>query len=168
MIPDILKYFNWVDVVVFIFLIRGIYEGAKNGLVIELFSLCGWSIAIFLSFKFYKSVAQILHQRTEIPLIVDELLTFVTIIVAVIILANIAGGMLKSIIKIKIIDKMSRFSGALLGLIKAAVVLGIIFYAVGIAAIPYLDKSVKERSLSGKAISKVADVLYSNIEHFIN
>lgn len=167
MIPDFLKQFNWVDIIVLIFLLRGIYRGAKNGVILELFSLSGWGLAIFLSFKFYKSIAQTLKERTELPLVLDELLAFAAIIIATIILANIVGGILKHIIKIKIVERISLWAGAVLGLMKAGVVLSVIFYGAGILSIPYLEKSIKEKSLSGKVISRVSGVVYTNIEQIL-
>jgi uncharacterized membrane protein required for colicin V production len=163
-VRNFLEQFNWVDLIVLVFLIRGIYQGAKNGLVLEFFSLGGWSAATFLSFKFYKKIARILHQRTEIPLAIDELLTFAAIIIATIVVTRIIGDILKHVIKIKIIERLNRTGGAFLGFIKSALVLSVLFYTLSITSIPYLEKSIKEKSLSGKAISRISEIVYVNIK----
>lgn len=167
MIPNILRHFNWVDIIVLIFILRGVYRGAKNGIVLEFFSLSGWCAAIFFSFRFSKTIAQTLHERTEIPLVVNELLVFAAIVIAAIVITNIAGGILKRVIKIKIIERPSLFGGAALGLFKAGLILSVLFYAAGILRIPYLEKSIQERSLSGKSISRIVDIVYHNIEQIL-
>ncbi len=168
MIPDFLKQFNWVDLVTLVFLVRGIYQGAKGGLIVEFFSLAGWFLSVFFAFKFYKPLAELINKRTEIPLVVDEIVVFAAIVIAVIIIARLAGAISGRVIKIKLVERLNRVGGAIFGAVRAAVVLSIIFYALGILSIPYLKKSVEEKSLSGKAISKVSEVVYKNIGRMLD
>ncbi|MGE4357268.1 MAG: CvpA family protein [Candidatus Omnitrophota bacterium] len=161
-----LRQFNWVDVIVLVFLIRGLFRGAKNGFVLELLSLSGWCIALYFSLKFYKSIAFTLHERTEIPLVLNEVFVFGGIIAVTILLASFLGEVLRRIVKIKFIERINFYGGAILGMVKACVILSALFYFLGIVGIPYINKSIEERSLSGKMIIKVAKIVYKNVGEF--
>lgn len=161
-----LRQFNWVDVIVLIFIIRGIIKGAKNGIILELFSLSGWCVALYLALRFYKPIASLIYARTEVPLVWDELFVFGAILGGGILFANFIGYILKSIVKIKVVERISFLGGLFLGMFKACVVLSALFYLLEILEIPYLEKSIKERSLSGRTITKVANIVYRNIEDF--
>ncbi|MCM8783670.1 MAG: CvpA family protein [Candidatus Omnitrophica bacterium] len=163
MFPNLLKEFNWVDAVVLIFIIRGIFRGAKNGFVLEVLSLSGWCVALYLALKFYKTIASTLHERTEIPLVLNEVFIFGGIIITTILLANFLGQILKRIVRIKVVERISFYGGAIFGVLKACVILSALFYFLGILGISYINKSIQERSLSGRAITKLASVVYRNL-----
>jgi len=161
---EFLKQFNWVDVVVLILVIRGIIRGAKNGIVLEFFSLIGWCLALYLSLKFYKPIASNIYKRTEIPLVLNEIFVFGGIMAGTILVANFIGNIFKHIVKIKVVEKISLWGGMVLGMLKGLVILSSLFYLLGILEIPYLDNSIKERSLSGRMITKVSEIVYQNME----
>ncbi|MCM8798486.1 MAG: CvpA family protein [Candidatus Omnitrophica bacterium] len=166
MVPNFLTQFNWVDVVVLVFILRGVFRGIRNGVVLEFLSLSGWCVALYLSLKYYKPIASTLYERTEIPLVLNEIIIFGGIALGTIMLANLLGQFFKRIVRIKIIERINFLGGAVLGMVKAGVVVSFLFYLLGITEIPYLKKSIEEKSISGKVITKVVNVVYRNVEDF--
>ncbi|MCM8778884.1 MAG: CvpA family protein [Candidatus Omnitrophica bacterium] len=157
-----------MDVLVLVWVIRGFLRGARNGLVLELWSLGGWCVALYLSLKFYKPIASSLYEHTEVSLVLNEILVFGGITLGTIMLANLIGQFFKRIVRIKLIERLNLFGGAVLGIVKSGVVLSALFYLLGILEIPYLEKSIQERSLSGRKITRVSNVVYRNVEDFLS
>ena len=119
---------NIIDIIIIIPLIWFAFRGLKNGLIKELSGLIAISTGIILSIKFADGLAEILesYEVTESEFV--PLIAFAIIFISVIILTFMLSEIVNKFVKIIKLDWLNKIGGAIIGLIKTAIVLsGIMF-----------------------------------------
>ena len=87
MVLEILKQFNWVDVVIVFLLLRISYVSVKNGFVVELFKFLGTVFSIYAAFHYFTIISDriIRHvpEEQSFPVEFMDFLTCVGLVVVV-------------------------------------------------------------------------------------
>lgn len=124
---------NWIDIVIAIYLILSVIGGAMQGLIRSVLSLLGMIIGVVLAANFYEKLATIfgfIHNQT-----VANVISFVLIVGAVVIIAAIVGSALRSVIKAIHLGWVDGLGGAVFGLamgvISAGALLAVIVKLTG-------------------------------------
>ena len=124
---------NWIDIVIAIYLILSVIGGAMQGLIRSVLSLLGMIIGVVLAANFYEKLATIfgfIHNQT-----VANVISFVLIVGAVVIIAAIVGSALRSVIKAIHLGWVVGLGGAVFGLamgvISAGALLAVIVKLTG-------------------------------------
>ena len=106
-----------VDWVILIVLILSVLSAAKTGLIGEVFSLAGLIIGLLLASWDYQKLTPWMAQWIHSPK-VDEALSFILIALAVMIVAGIAGRIVRWSVKSIGLGWADRLAGAAFGLVK--------------------------------------------------
>ena len=109
---------NWVDVVIIIYLALSIISGFVQGLIRSLLSIIGLIVGILLASHFYKQLGDILTFISNRN--VADIVAFIVILLAVMVIAALIGLVLRSIIKAIMLGWIDKLGGAVLGLILGA------------------------------------------------
>jgi membrane protein required for colicin V production len=109
---------NWVDVVIIIYLALSIISGFAQGLIRSLLSIIGLIVGILLASHFYKQLGDILTFISNRN--VADIVAFIVILLAVMVIAALIGLVLRSIIKAIMLGWVDKLGGAVLGLILGA------------------------------------------------
>jgi membrane protein required for colicin V production len=109
---------NWVDVVIIIYLALSIISGFAQGLIRSLLSIIGLIVGILLASHFYKQLGDILTFISNRN--VADIVAFIVILLAVMVIAALIGLVLRSIIKAIMLGWIDKLGGAVLGLILGA------------------------------------------------
>jgi len=164
MILNILKQFNWVDVLVVIIVIRILYIATVKGFVIEIFKLLGVLLAVYLSLHYYTHFSDLLRKRVpledKLPL---EFLDFICFALLAITgyLASVALRIgFYRLIKMDAAAGLQKWGGLFLGILRAWLFCGIIIFMLVISSISYLKKSVNS-SYMGKMFFSVPVQTYT-------
>ena len=126
MINEILSHINWVDLVAGGIFVRCIYSGVIKGAVVELFKLIGMFFATLLSLHYYVRFAEFLHQLVFIPMSIGEPLALFLLGLLVVIAFKFIRDGLTVLLKAEAGGWVSKGAGGLLGLIRAALVGGLV------------------------------------------
>lgn len=163
MLLNILRQFNWIDIVVLILLFRMTYIAIKNGLPIELFKLLGIISAIYLSMHYYILCSAYLKERAVIKNIPLEFLTFLSFIVLAILgylIFIILRKVFYRFINVEPVQRLNKWGGFIVGIARGILVISLLMFISVISNINYLNNSVKNAYL-GRRIFKVAPAIYS-------
>ena len=109
---------NWVDVVIIIYLALSIISGFVQGLIRSLLSIIGLIVGILLASHFYKQLGDILTFISNRN--VADIVAFIVILLAVMVISALIGLVLRSIIKAIMLGWVDKIGGAILGLILGA------------------------------------------------
>lgn len=163
MLSDIIKQFDWLDIVVIILLVRIIYVGVKSGLVSDLFKLIGTILGTYLALHYYSSLSGFISEKSGFDKSALGILDFAIFIILLLVGYFIFVGIRIVVIKLvkmeahPLVDKWGGFAS---GIFRAALFTGVIIYIMMISNVAYLKNSVTD-SFSGKYISNVSPSTYS-------
>jgi len=111
-------------------LIFGAVLGFRKGLLLEIFGVLAFVLAIIGGFKLMETGMVYLSEYFED---FDQLLPFISFLViflAIIILVNMLGKLLKKMIDLTLLGGFDKFAGAILGLVKWAIGVSILLWLV--------------------------------------
>jgi uncharacterized membrane protein required for colicin V production len=161
MFNEILSNVNWVDILIGFIIVRSVYIGASRGLVIELFKLLGIFFATFITLHYCGKLAALFQGNVGIPLWIVELLAFLILWFAVVLIFTLIREGWLLLLKVEaataILDK---WGGGLLGLIRGLLVCGMTILLLLISGNGYLETSVHQ-SFSGFYLMDLSPQVYS-------
>lgn len=108
---------NWVDVVIIVVMLFGAYMGYKHGLIRTLFTFAGLLAGLAIAGQYSDNLADKLspsHAQWA------AILSFVLILFAVIIAANLVGKVAKVFFKLMLMGWLDTIGGTVVGLVVGA------------------------------------------------
>ena len=122
MLLNILKQFNWVDIVCCILFLRILYIASKNGFVVELFKLFSVVVVIFVAFHYYTFLADLFREKMQsvgFPLDFIDFIMFILLSLPLYFILSLAWGIIFHLFKVETVPLLSRWGGFALGIFRA-------------------------------------------------
>lgn len=116
-------YFSLATIIFFIF------KGYKNGIIIEIATGVGIIIGLILAKTFYSELSTNINFLIEEKL-TREILSFLSLFVSSIIIANILGRLFKHILGLIFLGQVDKLLGGFFGLFKSILILKIIIILI--------------------------------------
>ena len=163
MILDIIKQFNWLDIVLLILLFRICYVSLIDGIISEFFKILGVITAIYVASHYYTSLSDVIVKQFNVkglPLQLTDFIVFLFLAAISYSLFALLRQALGRVIKMEAISRLNRWGGLLLGVFRAIVLTGLITFILYISTISYLKISV-DKSYLGKRFLNVAPATYT-------
>ena len=158
---EILTKINWVDVLIVILILRTSYVSLKDGLSHEIFPLVGSICMVVLSLHYYTKIAAFLYSLGfALPMNLLDLSGFILSAVAIGILFRFIKAVLDKIIKVSWHPLIEKFGGLLAGVIRGSVLTSTILIIIVLIPVPYLQWSVRDRSLTGIYFLRIGPAIY--------
>jgi uncharacterized membrane protein required for colicin V production len=155
--------FNWVDVLVIVVLVRGIYVGSQRGFFGEFFYILGISTTIIFGIHFYSIGANFMNKYLFIPLNISNLLGFLFITFCLYLTFKFIYRLLQKIIKIEVFPAINKIGGLLLGFCKGFVISVLLLLIMLLIPIGYITDSVKAKSVFGPFFVDKGISLYKRV-----
>lgn len=153
---------NVIDIIILVFFGIGAYSGFKKGFILEIISLGAFFVAIIGGIKLLDiGVAflsnYIVGYDSILPVIV-----FTIIFISIIILLNWLGRLLKKVLDMTLFGSLDDITGAILGIVKWALVLSIFLWVFGSFG-GKLDTELTTDSIFYQPVSGFAPKLFGMI-----
>ncbi|HYK34590.1 CvpA family protein [Alloacidobacterium sp.] len=131
-----------IDWAIVIILIVSVLSAAKHGFFVEAFSLAGVVLGLLLASWNYQKLLPLLDRWVHSPG-VAEVIAFVAIAIAVMVIAGLAGRLIRWSVRSIGLGWADRFVGAVFGLLKGCVLvtLGIMAIAAFLPRATWMEKS---------------------------
>lgn len=156
---------NAFDIIVGVILIYGLVRGLFRGLVKEVSSIIGVLGGFLAAYSFYGTVGGYLSGLVSSPAY-RNLLAFLIIFSAVVILVNVLAMVIKYLLKIVFLGWLDRLGGVAFGFVKGALIASVLFWALT-AFLPKGTPLIKE-SMAAPYVAivseKLAGVVSSDIK----
>ena len=114
----------WLDIVLLIPLLYGVYKGFRNGLIKEVISLFSFAIGLFVALKFSSVAKEILIENNLITNQYAPIASVVVTFIAIVVLLNIFGRIIEKLIKVVYLGIINKIFGAVFGVIKYLLLVG--------------------------------------------
>lgn len=162
---DIIKQYNWVDILLIIVLFRISYVAMKIGVPIELLKLLGTIVGIYLAMHYYTSLVDWLMQRArltkeEMPLEFFDFFSFVFLAIAGYLIILSLRVIFGHFIKMEATPNLNKWIGLIFGIGRGLILAGLITFMLVISSSSYLKKSAVS-SYFGRRMFNVAPDIYS-------
>jgi uncharacterized membrane protein required for colicin V production len=161
MISDILSNINFIDILMALIIIRCIYSGATNGLVIEFFKLVGMIFATFITLHYFSAFGELLARLLPIPLHYMELISFLALWMVVVLVFKVIRDGWMLIIKTEAQEAFNKIGGALTGVFRGLLVCGMTVLVFFLSSNHYVIKSTNS-SFSGSYLSSFSTGIYES------
>lgn len=153
----------WVDIVTILVAVILIYKSYQQGLLNSAFRLAGLILGIIVAANLGAWASDILIMQFGWTQQVADIVGYIAIFVIVIILAQLVGYFLRTIIHAIKLGWLDRIGGLLLGALKAAVIMSLIFWFLMAIPTDSLGENIKQRSFSYKLLAGFAPSLYESL-----
>lgn len=117
-----------LDIVILVLLGIAGYRGFKDGIIMEIFSFLAVFVGLIASVRFLHPAMELMAPHVRNAGSTLPFLTFTVVFSLVFLVIFLAGKTLKSVMKMTVMGNVDQFGGALLGMLKAGFVLGILFW----------------------------------------
>ena len=165
---EIIAKINWVDILVVILILRTTYVSLQDGLSHEILPLVGSVCMLIFSIHYYTKIASYLYYLGfTLPMVLLELISFILIIVCIGVLFRFIKAIIDKIIKVSWHPLIEKFGGLLAGIMRGAVLASIVLVIIVLIPLPYLQWSVKDRSLTGVYFLRIGPVVYEKTLGFL-
>lgn len=140
---------KYIDIILALPLLWGIFIGFKKGLILELATLVALILGVFGAIKFSDVTAEYLVQHVDIPQNYLGLSSFLVTFLLIVIVVFIIGKVLDKLIKVVALGIVNRALGALFGLCKYALIISYLLYFVENlnAKFHFYQEDIKSESL---------------------
>ena len=158
---------NYLDVIIIIPLIWGIYKGYKKGFIIEISSFIALGLGIYGGIRFSSLAAAYLSELLEVSDKIMPLISFsITFILIVIIVLSLAK-MVEKLIKVIALGLVNRIAGAIFGLLKFSLIMSVVLHIINIvnSKITFIDPEVESSSILYQPVSKAASIIIPELEN---
>lgn len=117
-----------LDIILIVWFIIGAVSGYKKGFLVSLFSLAGIFLGVLLGFKLMGIAMLKLASAYNIDEKILPYAAFGLVFVIVIVVVNLIGKLAKSSIDKTVLGSADQWAGGVLGLLKAAFMVSVIFW----------------------------------------
>lgn len=161
------KDVNYIDILLLLPLLYGAYKGFSRGLIIEIATLLGLLLGIYVAVKFSGYTEEILRDflglTTKYLSYIALGVTFLVVVTGVYLL----GKMLTRLVDIVSLGLVNKLLGTILGAAKAFVILCILLLIVNALddKFQFISKEAKESSLFFNPFLNFAREMYAGIRY---
>ena len=126
---EIIEYFNVFDYILLLILVGSVFTGVSRGMIKETCNIIGWLSAIFLSYYRSDVVAYYLYpyiSYTELA----NLLAIIIIFLLVVLIFQIIGWLLSTLIRTIGLGIVDRLFGVVLGFVRGFFMVSLLIFVV--------------------------------------
>jgi len=159
---------NWVDIFVAIIVLRISYVAFKDGLSHEIFPFCATLFIIVCALRYYgKGGSFIAGNIPRIPVALANFLSFTVLVIILGIVSKLVKIILEKAVKVEWHPLLERIGGLTVGLMRASVTVSLILAFLALMPLPYLQRSIRERSLTGMYFLRIGPAVYVKLARFM-
>jgi len=158
---ELIRRINWVDVIALILLLRISYSAFKQGLTKDFFSALGITITVVVSLRYYAALGKLISDFIPVlPIQLTNCISFGFIVTVTSIALKFVGFFINKIIVIRLHGILESLGGLFSGVLRASITVSLIFIACMLIPVPYLQDSIRDKSLTGMLFLRVGPTIY--------
>ncbi len=156
---------SFLDIILGLLLLYGLWKGLKNGLFVELASLVALIAGIYGAIHFSYYAGDYLSQNMEWNERYINIAAFVITFIVIVFAVQLAGRFLTKIANFAMLGLLNKIAGGIFGVVKVAVILGallIFFERVNDSADVVEDQTMQE-SVLYEPIKEIGAFIFSKV-----
>lgn len=155
---------NAVDIGALVVLILGTIIGFRRGLSGEIARFIGTIAAFTLGIYYFKPFSSWVVDHTRMGEEIADVAAFILIVGAILLVTLIVRLILRSIMKISFEGNLEKGGGSLAGLVRAAILVLIIFITMNMCRNDYLNKAFGKESVIGSVVIRYMPLIEKQVD----
>jgi membrane protein required for colicin V production len=154
---------SFLDIVIGILLVWGLYKGLKNGLFVEVASLVALIAGLYGAIHFSYIAGDYLAEKFDWSEQYLKIAAFLITFFVIIIVVNLAGKFLTKIADFAMLGLLNKVAGGLFGMLKVAVILGalLIFFERLTSSFDIINEETKQESVFYEPIKEIGTFVFA-------
>ncbi len=158
---------NWIDVSIMIVILLNMIIGIRRGIIRGIVNLIGVIVAIFLAIFWCKEVGEYISSHSQMSSEIANILGFIIIFLGVYLIVRIIEIFLKKILSLLFVSWIDGLGGALFGLIKGSLIVGILLVIVTFIPLPIFLKEQLENSFLANRFALMTTIVYDYLKDWL-
>jgi len=160
---------GFIDIIIIILLLIGLYKGIKNGFFVEIASLVAFVIGVFLAIKFSYLVKDILSNWVNWSPETVQITAFALTIVLVIAIVHLSAALFTKMANFAFLGWVNTLFGGIFGVLKSMLALGIFLTLVQKVNVDnfLISKQKQEASVFYQPLQKAVVYLFPIVTEWV-
>ena len=156
---------GFIDIVLGLLLIYGLYRGLKNGLFVEIASIIALVAGLFGAIHFSYIVGNFLADRISWDERYLNLAAFILTFIIIVVVVHMAGKFLTKIADFAMLGLLNKIAGGLFGMLKVAVILGalLVFFDRANSSLGLVNNETVSSSLLYEPVKEIGAYVFSSV-----
>ena len=159
---------NWLDLIIILILIGGVFSGYRNGLIGEVASLAGLILGIWGAVRFSWWAAELL-EGFGLSFSLMPVISFVITFIVIVLVVQAVAGLVRHLLETISLGWFNKIAGIAAGVVKAAIISSVILILISSFddRQRFIREEVREGSLLYKPLSELVPGLmpFLKIQH---
>jgi membrane protein required for colicin V production len=158
---------NWIDISIMIIILLNMIIGIRRGIIRGIINLIGVITAIFLAIFWFKEVGEYISSHSQISGEIANILGFAIIFLGVYLIARIIEIFFKKILSLLFVSWIDGLGGAVFGLIKGSLIVGILLVIITFLPLPVFLKEQLENSFLANRFAVMTTIVYDYLKDWL-
>lgn len=156
---------NYIDIIILLFLLYGAFRGFSKGLVIEIATLAGMVLGVYMAIKYSSYTEGILRDFLNVSSRYISYIALAITFIVVAVVVYIIGKLLTKIIDIISLGLVNKLLGTVLGIAKYFVIVCVLLMIMDALneKFQFLSEEVRQKSLLLNPFLDFAQKMYNSI-----
>lgn len=164
---EIFMTINWVDISIMIIILLNMIIGIRRGIIRGIINLIGVITAIFLAIFWFKEVGEYISLYSQLSREIADILGFGLIFLGIYLIARIVEIFLKKIFSLLFVSWIDSLGGALFGLAKGSLIVGILLVIITFIPLPVFLKEQLENSFLANRFAVMTTIIYNYFKDWL-
>ncbi|WP_190810164.1 CvpA family protein [Flagellimonas sp. S3867] len=153
---------EFLDIVIGILLVWGLYKGLKNGLFVEIASLVALIGGIYGAIHFSYIIGNSLAKRFDWSETYINITAFLITFFAIVLLVHFAGKFLTKIADFAMLGFLNKLAGGVFGTLKVAIIIGalLIFFERLTDSFNFVNEETKKESIFYEPVKEIGAFVF--------
>lgn len=129
-VPFVIRTMNYLDIILCIPLIWGLYKGFSKGFILEIFSIVAFVGGIYIAVRFSDLVAEKLKTSFENHSQFLPIISFAIVFLGVVIAVYFIGKMIQKMAEAVALGLPNKLAGAVFGALKYALLFSVLIFLI--------------------------------------
>lgn len=158
---------NWIDVSIMIIILLNMIIGIRRGILRGIINLIGVITAIFLAIFWFKEVGEYISLHSQLSREIANILGFALIFLGIYLISRIIEMFLKKIFSLLFVSWIDGLGGALFGLTKGSLIVGILLVIIAFIPLPVFLKEQLENSFFANRFAIMTTIVYDYFKDWL-
>lgn len=158
---------NWIDISIIIIILLNMIIGIRRGIIRGIINLIGVIVAIFLAIFWFKEVGEYISLHSQLSREIANILGFALIFLGIYLIARIIEIIIKKIFSLLFVSWIDGLGGALFGLVKGSLVVGILLVITNFIPLPLFLKEQLESSFLANRFAVMTTIVYDYLKDWL-
>ncbi len=156
---------NFLDIVLGLLLIYGLYKGLRNGLFVEIASIIALIAGLYGAIHFSYIAGDYLSKNMEWNERYINIASFIITFIIIVLVVQLAGKFLTKIADFAMLGLLNKLAGAIFGALKVAVIIGalLVFFDRANSSINLVKSETLEESVLYEPIKEIGALVFSKV-----